>query len=324
VPDTTRSRPARRRADASTHTAVKRPSEKPKQKSAPGHDPSAPRAPARPMGERKEMKRLILRGKDRGFITFDEINEGLPPDVTTLAMLEDALALLSEAEVEVVDDAAKIVSEVVTSPAKGTLVESTETTDEVDYAEFSKGNDPVRMYLRKMGSVSLLTREGEVEIAKRIEDGEREVLESVLHSSIAIKEIIQIGERLKKGKMRVREVIRDAPDEDDETFDEQGRAEMVVKLIDKIRRHEADNEKLIEQLDTRGGKKVSEQKRKEVRDAIAKNEQRMAEDLAEIKLNKRQIERIIENLKKLIERIDLVDRELRDIERRTGEPLKEL
>jgi len=87
--------------------------------------------------------------------------------------------------------------------------------------------------LRKMGSVSLLTREGEVEIAKRIEDGEKEVLDAVLHSSIAIKEIIQIGERLKKGKMRVREVIRDAPDEDDETFDEQGRTEQVVKLIDR-------------------------------------------------------------------------------------------
>src|SRR5204863_194202 len=82
---------------------------------------------------------------------------------------------------------------------------------------------PVRMYLRKMGSVSLLTREGEVEIAKRIEDGEKEVLDAVLHSSIAIKEIIQIGERLRKGKMRVREVIRDAPDEDDETFDEVAR-----------------------------------------------------------------------------------------------------
>src|SRR5205085_8100815 len=179
------------------------------------------------------------------------------------------------------------------------------------------------MYLRKMGSVSLLTREGEVETAKRIEDGEKEVLEAVLHSSIAIKEIIQIGDRLRKGKMRVREVIRDAPDEDDETFDEQGRADQVVKLIDKIRRLDRDNEKLREQLDSKT-KKLSLGKQKELREEVLRNEQQLAETLAEIKLNKRQIERIIENLKKLIERVDDVERELRHIERRAGMPMRDL
>src|SRR5258708_37012046 len=165
------------------------------------------------------------------------------------------------------------------------------------------------MYLRKMGSVSLLTREGEVEIAKRIEDGEKEVLDDVRHSSIAIKEIIQIGERLKKGKMRVREVIRDAPDEDDETLDEQGGTDQVVKVIDKIRRLDHENEKLGEQMSSKT-RKVSENRRKEYRDAIARNEASMAETLAEVKLNKRQTERIIENLKKLIERVDQGEREL--------------
>jgi RNA polymerase primary sigma factor len=278
--------------------------------------------------ERKEVKDLLAMGRDKGFLTYDEVNDALPADIVSSDQIDDVMSMFGDNDIAVVDDASKVKLPETKPPEPDPTpvkVESEEEEEkEAEDDAFSKSNDPVRMYLRKMGSVSLLTREGEVEIAKRIEDGEREVLESVLHSSIAIKEIIQIGERLKKGKMRVREVIRDAPDEDDETFDEQGRAEMVVKLIDKIRRHEADNEKLVEQLDTRGGKKVTEQKRKEVRDAIAKNEQRMAEDLAEIKLNKRQIERIIENLKKLIERIDLVDRELRDIERRTGEPLKEL
>ncbi len=153
------------------------------------------------------------------------------------------------------------------------------------------------MYLRKMGSVSLFTREGEVEIAKRIEDGEKEVLDAVLHSSIAIKEIIELGERLRKGKVRVREVIRDAPDENDETFDEQGRAEHVVKLIDKIRRHQADNEKVLEGMKA---KKLTDARKKELRDELEHNEQKMAEALVDIKLNKRQIESIIENLKKLI------------------------
>src|SRR5438067_52873 len=184
-------------------------------------------------------------------------------------------------------------------------------------------DDDVRRYTRKMGAGSLRTREGEVEIAKRIEEGEKEVLDAVLHSSIAIKEIIQIGDRLRKGKMRVREVIGDAPDEDDETFDEQGRAEQVVKLTDKVRRLDRENEKLREMMDSKT-KKLSGQKLKEVKDEIDRNEQELAETLAEIKLNKRQIERIIENLKKLIERVDDVEREMRRIERRAGMPLREL
>src|SRR5207248_1358800 len=76
-----------------------------------------------------------------------------------------------------------------------------------------KSNDPVRLYLRKMGSVSLLTREGEVEIAKRIEEGEKEVLRSLLACKVAVAEIIEIGAKLKAGKLRVREVVKDAPEE---------------------------------------------------------------------------------------------------------------
>src|SRR5207253_2668818 len=151
----------------------------------------------------------------------------------------------------------------------------------------------------------------------------KEVLDAVLHSSIAIKEIIQIGDRLRKGKMRVREVIRDAPDEDDETFDEQGRADQVVKLIDKIRRLDRDNEKLHEQMDSKT-RRLSVGKAKEIREEVLRNEQQLAETLAEIKLNKRQIERIIENLKKLIERVDDVEREIKNIERRASVPLREL
>src|SRR5437660_946934 len=114
-----------------------------------------------------------------------------------------------------------------------------------------------------------------------------------------------------------------APDEDDETFDEQGRTDQVVKLIDKIRRLDKDNERYGE-LMTSKTRKVSENKRKEYRDAITRNEHSMAETLAEVKLNKRQIERIIENLKKLIERVEQVERELRLMEQRAGIPLKEL
>jgi RNA polymerase primary sigma factor len=278
--------------------------------------------------ERKEVKDLLAMGRDKGFLTYDEVNDALPADIVSSDQIDDVMSMFGDNDIAIVDEASKVKLPETKPPepepvaAKEAEEEAEKEKEEEDDA-FSKSNDPVRMYLRKMGSVSLLTREGEVEIAKRIEDGEKEVLEAVLHSSIAIKEIIQIGERLRKGKMRVREVIRDAPDEDDETFDEQGRADLVVRLIDKIRKLDHENEKLNEQLDTRT-RKIPDAKKKELRDEVQQNEQQMAEHLAEIKLNKRQIERIIENLKKLIERIESVEAELRGIERRAGMNMKEL
>jgi RNA polymerase primary sigma factor len=280
--------------------------------------------------ERKEVKDLLALGRDKGFLTYDEVNDALPSDIVSSDQIDDVMSMFGDNDIAIVDEANKVkLPETKPPEPEPVAAKEEDTTTPQEKAEqeeedaYSKSNDPVRMYLRKMGSVSLLTREGEVEIAKRIEDGEKEVLDAVLHSSIAIKEIIQIGERLKKGKMRVREVIRDAPDEDDETFDEQGRTEQVVKLIDKIRRLDRENEHFNELMGSKT-RKVSDGKRKEYRDAIGRNEAAMAETLSEVKLNKRQIERIIENLKKLIERVDQVERELRQIEHRLGAPLKEL
>src|SRR5207248_3902565 len=279
--------------------------------------------------DRKEVRDLLAMGRDKGFLTYDEVNDALPADIVSSDQIVDVMSMFGDNDIAIVDEANKVKLPETKPPepepvhAKAAEEEAEEKKEQEEEDNYSKSNDPVRMYLRKMGSVSLLTREGEVEIAKRIEDGEKEVLDAVLHSSIAIKEIIQIGDRLRKGKMRVREVIRDAPDEDDETFDEQGRADQVVKLIDKIRRLDRDNERLHEQLDSKT-KRLSVNKHKEVREEIDRNEQQLAETLAEIKLNKRQIERIIENLKKLIERVDDVEREIKNIERRAALSLRDL
>src|SRR6267378_1599098 len=246
--------------------------------------------------ERKEVKDLLALGRDKGFLTYDEVNDALPSDIVSSDQIDDVMSMFGDNDIAIVDEANKVklpeTKPPEPEPTQAKAEEEAASPEaraerEEEEDAYSKSNDPVRMYLRKMGSVSLLTREGEVEIAKRIEDGEKEVLDAVLHSSIAIKEIIQIGDRLRKGKMRVREVIRDAPDEDDETFDEQGRADQVVKLIDKIRRLDRDNEKLREQLDSKT-RKLSANKHKEVREEIERNEQQLAETLAEIKLNKRQ------------------------------------
>src|SRR5262249_29714600 len=137
-----------------------------------------------------------------------------------------------------------------------------------------------RMYLRKMGSVSLLTREGEVEIAKRIEDGERKMLQAVLNSSVAVEELLEIGERLRKGKVRVKDVVKDI-DEDEAEFNEQFYVDRVCKIIDKVRKLQRDTEKLEEKLD---GASVGRQKK--VKEATKENRAKMFEELSDLRLNK--------------------------------------
>ncbi|HXI58820.1 MAG TPA: RNA polymerase sigma factor region1.1 domain-containing protein, partial [Polyangia bacterium] len=162
--------------------------------------------------ERKKRE-LITMGKAKGFLTYDEVNEHMPESIVSSDQMDDWLSAFSGEGIEIVDSSSKLkVSEKGEAEAEEEEedVEATtkkeEAEEEEDVDGYSKTNDPVRMYLRKMGSVSLLTREGEVEIAKRIEDGERRVLQVVLNSSVAIEEILQLGDKLRKQKIRVKEV----------------------------------------------------------------------------------------------------------------------
>jgi RNA polymerase primary sigma factor len=174
------------------------------------------------------------------------------------------------------------------------------------------------MYLRKMGSVSLLTREGEVEIAKRIEEGERRVLQVVLNSSIAVEEILELGNKLKAQKIRVKEVVRDV-DEEDAEFDEEWHTERVCKIIDKVRKSQRENEQILETLD-----KLPEAKKKKAREKIQENKQEMFDQLSELRLNKKQIEKIVQKLKELVVRIEKAEQEISEVEQKISLSAKDL
>src|SRR5512136_1162718 len=170
----------------------------------------------------KQKQKLITMGKQKGFLTYDEVNDHMPENIVSSDQIDDWLSTLGGEGIEIVDASSQVKVEDKSQAAESESEEDTETESTARPAEaeeeeeedgYSKTNDPVRMYLRKMGSVSLLTREGEVEIAKRIEEGEKEVLASVLASSIAIKEILDLGDRLRKAKIRVREIIKDSGEE---------------------------------------------------------------------------------------------------------------
>ena len=307
------------------------------------------------VGERKEVKDLLEAGRQKGYLTYDEVNDALPADIVSSDQIDDVMSMFGDNEIELVDaqkaaQGTEVKPTVAASEEPQAKEADEEEEEEAQEEPGGKSNDPVRLYLRKMGSVSLLTREGEVEIAKRIEEGEKEVLRAMLACRIAVADILDIGNRLKTGKLRVREVVKDAPDESNaenteeaaevpevveteegaEVVDpiqqlaqsELNRIEQICKQIERIRKHATDVESLEEDL--AGKKKISEVKRKEMKQEIKDQRIKMMEVLEEMRLNKKQIDRIVGNIRSLIDRVEKAESELREMERGLDIPMEEL
>src|SRR5664279_2221834 len=181
-----------------------------------------------------EVKQLIDLGKEKGFLTFEEVNDILPPDIAT-EQIDDVMGMFGDMDIEIVDSSQKIKI----PKMKIDMEEDEESEGETEEVEFEPGSigrtsDPVRMYLREMGSVSLLTREGEVEIAKRIEDGERDVAGVILNTPITIKEVLSLGERLRKFQINPSEVSKEVEEEELEEDEEDVQKTRILEIIDAI------------------------------------------------------------------------------------------
>ncbi len=154
------------------------------------------------------VKRLIARGKERGYITFDELNAILPPDQNSSEQIEDVMANFSEMGIQVVESEETEDGEApVVKAEKTEEAEEEEPTGNVDEASLGRTDDPVRMYLREMGSVELLSREGEIAIAKRIEAGRDMMIGGLCESPLTFKAIISWHDQLKAGRMLLRDII---------------------------------------------------------------------------------------------------------------------
>ena len=155
------------------------------------------------------VKRLIARGKERGYITFDELNAVLPPEHNSSEQIEDVMAMLSEMGIQVVE--AEEAEDTEALPAKTEKAEDEEDGVEpagnVDEANIGRTDDPVRMYLREMGSVELLSREGEIAIAKRIEAGRDMMIGGLCESPLTFRAIIAWHDALKAGRMLLRDIV---------------------------------------------------------------------------------------------------------------------
>jgi RNA polymerase primary sigma factor len=155
-----------------------------------------------------DVKRLIAHGKERGYITFDELNTILPPDQSSSEQIEDLMASLSEMGIQVVESEEQEDGEapVVAAVEKSEEAEE-ELTGNIHEGSVGRTNDPVRMYLREMGSVELLSREGEIAIAKRIEVGRDMMINGLCESPLTFAAIISWHDQLKAGRMFLRDII---------------------------------------------------------------------------------------------------------------------
>jgi len=257
-----------------------------------------------------EVKHLIDLGKEKGFLTFDEVNDILPPDIAT-EQIDDVMGMFGDMDIEIVDSSQKVKI----PKLKIDMEEDEEAEGEAEEVEFEPGSigrtsDPVRMYLREMGSVSLLTREGEVEIAKRIEDGERDVASVILNTPITIKEVLQLGEKLRKFQIGASEISKEVEEEVLEEDEEDVPKLRILEIIDAIAAGDQELTALATEIENSKAvakKREMEKKLREVKD-------HQEELLTSLRLKDRHINKISERLKELSFTVDRMMRELSDLE----------
>src|SRR5512140_131010 len=175
-----------------------------------------------------EVRQLITMGKEKGYLLYDEVNDLLRSDITSPDELDDLFNTFGTAGIEVVDSEQKYRED---KQEAGEELELDLTPGALD-----KTNDPVRMYRREMGTVPLLTREGEVEIAKRIERGKLAVIKSISRTPIVIREVIAIGDDLKRGVRSIKEIV--VFDEEEITEEVlQNRFKDITGRVDELQKH---------------------------------------------------------------------------------------
>jgi RNA polymerase primary sigma factor len=262
----------------------------------------------------EELDKLISRGKEKGYLTYDEVNDALPSDIVSLDQLDDIMMMFGAMDIEIVDSAkdGRLPSEIEERAEEG---EEAAEPAEIDLTPGPVGRteDPVRLYLREMGKVSLLTREGEITLAKRIEEGKEEVARSVLGTTLAIQEILGLRDAIKKGQVQIKEIVDtddDLPEEKQEDL-----AKEVVRTLSSVDRLLRERDKLLEQAKRLRSRSHGKRRKKDPpwkkleAQAQAKQEKTLVA-LRGLNLHAVVLDRLVLRLKQLVEKIRKAEREI--------------
>src|SRR3989338_8271316 len=242
-----------------------------------------------------EVNRLISIGKEKGYLTYEEINDVLHSDIVSPKQIDDIMMLFGEMDIELIETGQNAPSVSLPVEEKERVVEGLKLEED----ELISSDDPVRLYLKEMGTVPLLTREGEVEIAKRIEKGQNEVIQAVVNCPITIKEIVVLGERLKKGKIPIQEVVSwgDMDETDANKIWEE--TKRVLKLIKELKYISYK----LNRVSTRLKGRLNDKKRKRVEEKVNVIKNEIARIIKDIKLDPLQMDRIIQKIDGFVKRI---------------------
>ena len=261
---------------------------------------------------REEIQRFIKLAKEKGSLTIEEINDLLPAEIMASSVLDHFMQALEVNGVIITElnankkEGDEDASGFLGDPDK----EDEEEADDDEKADEDdvKGNDPVRLYLRKMGSVSLLTREGEVEIARRIEKGEREIVKAILFSPIGTQEIIQLGVRLEQGRIKVKAIFRGLEDEETQ-YDEQEYIEKIHELIGQVKDYQQKAGKCFQVLRAEG---LNPKLKQETEKGLMELNNDVMANFESINFNRKTVNRIVIKFKNLVNRMSILRRRVRE------------
>lgn len=257
----------------------------------------------------EEIQRFIKIGKDKGSVSIEEINDLLPAEILLANVLDHFMQALEVNGVVITDNSENKKDD---DDKEEFFLDEGKEKDDDDEEEKEdsdpKANDPVRLYLRKMGSVALLTREGEVEIAQRIEKGEREIVRAILMSPIGAREIIELGRRLDEGRIKIKAIFRGLEDEETQ-YDEKEYIEKIHELIGHVRKYETDAQNAFSVLKTAArGTPECNAATKELEAANSL----LMKEFEEINFNRKTINRIVIKFKNLVSRMTTLRKRVRE------------
>jgi RNA polymerase primary sigma factor len=261
--------------------------------------------------EDNELDKLIDTGKEKGYLTFGEVNDLLPGDITSPDELDDLMTTINTQGIDVLSEGRGDRDKY--EPEAGE--ESDDVELDLSPGTLEKTNDPVRMYLREMGTVPLLTREGEVEIAKRIERGQNRVMKAISRSPIVIREIVGLGEDLRRGVRNIKEVV---------TFDEeelteeilQSRVRATVGRIDVIVKHQKKLQVLEEKLEAPAGKdaKAKAKDTRKHRWLIGREHVYINRIIRELKYTNSEKKRLLDKVNKTVDAMRTLERQIKSLD----------
>jgi RNA polymerase primary sigma factor len=266
-----------------------------------------------------EFKKLISLGEEKGFLTYDDVNDLLPSDITSSEQIDDIIMLFGEKNIDIIDTdkgeklvVKKSTDEMVVAVKEGDMLSLLPAT--------GKTGDPVKMYLREMGLVSLLSREGEVDIAKKIEEGAREGMDAVFGVDISIKDVVDIGVKLKNGTLRIKNVLDNLEDEEGFVEEEKHR-DRILRLINKVTTLDKRNDALKLKLVKKG---ISATHKQIIKLELDQNKKTIIKLCRRAGFSNKIIDRMVARLKNYVNDIEKAEADILKCRKVTGLSLPEL